>query len=66
MKRQLIALALGVSLTGVATPAKETAKLQFERTVYDFGTATEGAEVAGKFLFHNTGTGVLKINTPET
>lgn len=66
MKRQWIALALWLGLAVVATRAEEAPKLQFEKTTYDFGTASEGAEVTGKFVFHNDGKGVLSIDKPET
>lgn len=66
MKWHLTALVLWAGLAVVATRAEDTPKLQLEKTTSDFGTASEGAEITGKFLFHNAGKGVLKIGTPET
>lgn len=46
--------------------AAEAPKLQFDQTIFNFGEATEGDELAGKFSFRNAGNAELKIGTPET
>jgi hypothetical protein len=66
MKRAILAVILGLGVAVPMTRAAGTPQLRFDRTVHDFGTATEGDEVAGKFRFHNTGDAVLKVQTPET
>jgi len=42
-------------------PAGGTPKLQFDKTVYDFGTTSQVDSVTGTFTFHNAGDGELKI-----
>ena len=66
MKRTILALALGVVVAVATTRATDTAQIRFDQTVYNFGTATEGDEVGGKFRFRNAGDAVLKVQTPET
>ena len=60
-----LVLALGVAIA-VTTQAASTARIRFDQTVYDFGTATEGDEVGGKFRFRNDGDADLRIQTPDT
>jgi Protein of unknown function (DUF1573) len=51
-----------------AEPAKPptggTPKIQFDNTVYDFGTTTQVESVTGTFTFHNAGDGELKLQKP--
>src|SRR5437773_7824355 len=42
--------------------AEAAPKLQFDETEFDFGKATEGDAVAGKFSFRNAGDAVLNID----
>src|SRR5882724_5510053 len=44
------------------TPAP---KLQFNKTVYDFGTTSLVDSITGTFTFQNTGAGDLKIEKPQ-
>jgi hypothetical protein len=46
--------------------AADAPKLQFDKTIFHFGQATEGDERAGKFTFRNAGNAELKIGVPET
>ena len=46
--------------------AENVPKLEFEKTTFDFGKVTEGDQISGKFILHNAGDAMLKIQTPET
>jgi len=39
--------------------------LQFDKTVYDFGTVSKAESVSGKFTFRNAGRATLKLEPPE-
>ncbi|HUI07629.1 MAG TPA: DUF1573 domain-containing protein [Verrucomicrobiae bacterium] len=56
-------LAVGTNNAAEATnaPAGGTPKIQFDNTVYDFGTTSQVDSVTGTFTFHNAGDGELKI-----
>lgn len=41
-----------------------TPKIQFDKTVYDFGTTSQVTSVTGTFTFHNAGDGELKVQKP--
>ena len=45
-------------------PAGGTPKIQFDNTVYDFGTTSQVESVTGTFTFHNAGDGELKLQKP--
>jgi hypothetical protein len=45
-------------------PPAGTPKIQFDKTVYDFGTTSQVASVTGTFTFHNAGTAELKLQKP--
>jgi hypothetical protein len=67
MKTTSILLALVVASVGLglaAEPAKAP-KIQFEQTVYDFGSTSQVSTVTGVFKYKNTGTAVLKIEPPK-
>jgi hypothetical protein len=62
------ALLAGVFWMGamcVASRAEGPPKIQFDRTLYDFGKTTHVANVSGVFRFKNVGDGVLKVEPPE-
>jgi hypothetical protein len=78
MKRELLAVAVFAAATmSVAraqvtnTPAATTnapaaaPKIQFNKTVYDFGTTSLVDSVTGTFTFQNTGQGELKVGKPQ-
>jgi hypothetical protein len=44
-----------------AKPPASTGKIQFDKTVYDFGTTSQVDSVTGTFTFSNAGDGELKI-----
>ncbi len=46
-------------------PAGPPPKLQFDKTVYDFGPTGLVDSVTGTFTFQNTGAGELKIDKPQ-
>lgn len=64
-KSTLLALALWPGIMCLAALAEGTPKIQFEQTVYDFGTTSQVATVAGVFRYKNAGDGILKIETPK-
>lgn len=49
----------------VAARAEGTPKIQFDRTVYDFGKTSQVATVSGVFKFKNVGDGILKVEAPK-
>lgn len=78
MKRELLAVALFAMATmGVARadqtnaptepakPAPPPPKIQFEKTVYDFGATSFVDSVTGTFTFSNVGEGELKVAKPQ-
>src|SRR5882724_1276096 len=81
MKREFLAIVLwavaiigsaraeGTNAPGTNAPsAAATApppKLQFDKTVYDFGTTSLVDSITGTFTFQNTGLGDLKIEKPQ-
>ena len=48
-----------------AARAQGTPKIQFDRTVYDFGKTSQVATVSGVFKFKNVGDGILKLEPPK-
>src|SRR6185295_6202751 len=40
--------------------------IQFETNFFDFGSITTGEKLAGVFKFKNVGTGVLKVEPPQS
>jgi hypothetical protein len=78
MKRILLAVAVGAMATmGIAraddtnkpaqaaTPPAPPPKIQFDKTVYDFGPTSFVDSVTGTFTFQNTGPGELKVGKPQ-
>ncbi len=62
------ARAQGTNAPGTNAPAAAPApagKLQFDKTVYDFGPTALVDSVTGTFTFQNTGAGDLKIEKPQ-
>jgi len=68
MKRALFALALwaGVSSVIALGQALGTPKIEFDKTVYDFGKTSQVETVSGTFKFKNVGEGVLTLQQPQT
>jgi hypothetical protein len=73
MKMQTIARENKTALTVVAllasaavslALAEGTPKIQFDKSVYDFGTVTQATQLTGTFTFTNAGDGVLKVEKP--
>ncbi len=61
-----------VKPAGAATNTAEAAvkagpapKIQFDRTVYDFGSTSMVSQLAGKFIISNVGEGTLEIKKPH-
>jgi hypothetical protein len=64
-KTTLLAGALWLGALCVAAQAAGTPKIQFDRTLYDFGKTSQVAAVTGVFKFKNVGDGVLKLEPPK-
>lgn len=47
-------------------PIPGAPKIQFDKTVYDFGKTSQVSQVAGTFKIKNMGEGVLKLQKPVT
>src|SRR6266436_1167047 len=81
MKREFLAAVLlavvtigGARAEGTNAPGTNTTlgaataparKLQFDKTVYDFGTTSLVDSITGTFTFQNTGAGDLRIEKPQ-
>lgn len=68
MKRIRIMLAIGLatSLGRSVLMAEGTPKIEFDKTVFDFGKTSQVQTAAGTFTFKNTGDAVLKLEKPTT
>ncbi len=55
------ALALWLAIFVTAFAADESPKIEFDRTVYDFGTTSKVESVSGRFIVRNTGKRKLEI-----
>jgi len=73
MKHEILAVMLLAAMTmGVAQAAETNAsadagkapKIEFDKTVYDFGTTSLVTSVTGTFTFHNAGDADLKVSKP--
>jgi hypothetical protein len=49
-----------------AAKAQPAPKIQFDRTVYDFGNTSMVQQLTGTFTYENTGAGVLDLKKPST
>src|SRR5271163_4192441 len=78
MKRQLLAvIVMAMATVGVAradgtntpaaaaTPPAAAPKIQFDKTVYNFGTTSLVDSVTGTFTYQNVGTADLNIKKPQ-
>jgi hypothetical protein len=78
MKRELLAaVVMAMATVGVAradgtntpaaaaTPPAAAPKIQFDKTVYNFGTTSLVDSVTGTFTFQNVGAADLKISKPQ-
>ena len=64
MKPIPLTVLLGVVFCGAAL-AENAPRIQFEKTVYDFGRVSRVESVSGKFKFKNMGDGVLILEPPK-
>ena len=64
MKLQLISFILGFGSTGLWVTQAATPHIEFEKTVWDFGTISQADSVKGTFGFRNTGDAVLNVEEP--
>ena len=55
----------GTNTEAAAIP-QPPAKIQFDRTVYDFGNTSMVQQLTGTFTYQNTGEGVLELKKPTT
>jgi len=78
MKRELLtAIVVAMATVGVAradgtntpavaaTPPAAAPKIQFDKTVYDFGPTSLVESVTGTFTYQNTGAADLKLSKPQ-
>jgi len=65
MKKTFFAVTLWTSALCFTALAGVAPKIQFDQTVYDFGTTSQVATVSGVFKFKNTGDAVLKVQPPK-
>jgi len=65
MKRETLALAIWFGLAVTHGQAEGQPRIEFDKTVYDFGASSEGASITGKFSFRNAGDGVLNVQKPD-
>jgi Protein of unknown function (DUF1573) len=61
----LLAGALWMGATCAAVHAEGTPKIEFDRTLFDFGKTSQVTTVSGVFKIKNTGDGVLKLQPPK-
>jgi len=65
MKKTILTMTLWAGTFWLAALADGSPRIQFDRTVYDFGKTSQVETVTGTFKFKNTGDGVLKLETPK-
>lgn len=65
MRTQVLAAALWTAAWCVAAVADGIPKIQFEKTIYDFGKVAQVDSVSGTFKFKNVGDGILKVEPPK-
>jgi hypothetical protein len=65
MKQRVAVGMVCAVLAGGASSVQAAPKIEFEKTVYDFGTTSQVDQVAGTFIFKNTGDEELKIQKPQ-
>ena len=56
-----LAITLATALAAASARAEGTPKIQFDKTVYDFGVTSLVESVTGTFTFQNVGDGVLQL-----
>ena len=66
MKNLFLTVTLCVSTVAGLAWAEGTPKIQFDKTMFDFGKTSQVHQVAGTFTFQNTGDGVLNLDKPTT
>src|SRR5262245_44178463 len=64
MKKTFLTLTLCVSTAAGLAWAEGTPKIQFDKTIYDFGKTSQVHQVGGTFVFQNTGDAVLTLEKP--
>lgn len=65
MKTALFAAAFWTNALCIAALAAGAPKIQFEKTLYDFGKISHVTTVSGVFKFKNVGDGILKLEPPK-
>lgn len=65
MKRNLFLATLCASTACLGVFAEVAPRIQFNRTVFDFGKTSQVSTVTGVFKFKNTGDAVLKLEPPK-
>jgi hypothetical protein len=62
---KLAVLCVCIGFTVSRATAAGTPRIQFDKTVYDFGVTSGVQSVTGTFTFSNTGDGELKVDAPK-
>jgi len=66
MTKAILGIALCSGITCLKVWAEGTPKIQFDKTVYDFGKTSQVETVTGSFTFRNAGDAILKLEKPTT
>src|SRR5437899_141971 len=66
MKRSVLSSVILATVGCSLALGQGTPKIQFDKTVYDFGKVSQVERVEGKFTFSNVGDADLKIEKPTT
>ena len=66
MTKTFLGITLWAGITCLKVWAEGTPKIQFDKTVYDFGKTSQVETVTGSFTFRNAGDAVLKLGKPTT
>src|SRR5262249_15042716 len=64
VKLQLIGFILGFGTAGLLVTQAAAPHIEFEKTVWDFGTISRAHSVKGTFGFRNAGDAVLNVEEP--
>src|ERR1019366_1944145 len=66
MKRFLAMVWFGVAAAWLTASAQAAPKIQFDKTIYDFGTTSLVQSVTGSFVVENAGDAELDLQKPST
>ena len=64
VKLPLVGLILGFGSSGLLVTQAAAPRIEFQKTVWDFGRISQADSVKGTFGFRNTGDAVLNVEEP--